>query len=120
MSQAQAMRSTPTCSQVTHFMKQILLSHLLVAHAPFGQVLSGTSPAPVPAGTCGRARAGRASLAKVPPGSPDRPRPHLLETAGSTPLPARSAASGIPTDALLHRARRSPRPATGTAHASKE
>src|SRR5216683_1966562 len=119
MGEAQAMRSTPTWEQVTHFMRHTLLSHSSDAHAPFGQVPSGSSPAPVPAGTCGKAPPGRAPPARDPPGSPDRSHPRGLETAGPARLPARSEASGIPTGALLHQARQSPQPAIGTARASR-
>src|SRR5437588_12737075 len=97
MSQAQAIRSTPTFSQVTHFMMQTLLSHSSAALSPVSPALSESSPAPAPVGTCGRARRDQPLLVRARPESPGTRHPHGPGTAAPAPLPDHLKASAMPT-----------------------
>src|SRR5256714_14488380 len=110
ISQAQAMRSTPTCSQVTHFMRQILLLHSSVVPSRVSPTLSESSPAPAPVDTCGRARRGQHPPAPPRPEFPGRRHPHEPGTAAPARLLAHLRASEVPTGTLLHRVRPTPRP----------
>src|SRR6266849_6445982 len=120
ISQGQATRSTPTCSQLIHFMTHILLLHSRVAPARVYPTPSESGLALALAGTCGKVRPGQRRPAPTRSESLDRRHPHGPETAAPARPPAHVRASALPTGRLLPRVRQSPPLTIETARGSRE
>src|SRR5688572_11898516 len=96
MSQAQPMRSTPTFSQVTHFMNLFLPGRRARPPALAAPVPSESNPEPEPADNAGPAPPGRPPAAPAPRGSPEKLDPLPPETALLVVLPVLGVAGPIP------------------------
>src|SRR5579859_2311917 len=113
MTISQASRSTPTCSQVTHFICLHLLSESIIGYEPLAPVLTGSNPVFSPADSDGRGQSDPHPCALTLPVFPDRSYRLGFGIALSRSPPGKARPSTIPRAVLLLPIPESRRPTTG-------